>query len=196
MTLKEFIAGYDYEGSVVLLEGKRLVKEADKPKLEALGRLLASSTSKMIFRSGNASGADYYFSLGVASVDKTRLQVITPYKSHRQKSNQAYYTISLDEVNLAAEPEVIYHTTNSYKKMGRLIEQYLSGARDPFSIKAAYILRDTVKVLGADEIRPTSFGIFYDDLNNPKEGGTGHTIRVCENCNIPYVNQKTWLTWL
>ncbi len=63
--------------------------------------MLASTNSKMIFRSGNTEGADYYFSLGVSSVDNYRLQVITPYTGLRQKSNQAYDTISLDEINVA-----------------------------------------------------------------------------------------------
>ncbi|MBW1660271.1 MAG: hypothetical protein JRJ48_07220, partial [Deltaproteobacteria bacterium] len=58
MTLDQFIDRYDKEGAVVLLEGKRKVPEDDKEKLIALGRLLASRTKKMIFRSGNAQGAD------------------------------------------------------------------------------------------------------------------------------------------
>jgi hypothetical protein len=133
--------------------------------------------------------------LGVSEVDKSRLQVITPYTGHRQKTNQAYETISLDEINLVAEPEVLYQSKGN-KKTEKLIDQYVLGARDRFSIKAAYIIRDTIKAIGADDISPASFGIFYDDLTKPKEGGTGHTMNVCEQNNIPIINQIVWMRWL
>lgn len=107
MTLKDFIKQFDKDNSIVLLEGKRNVLDADKEKLVSRGKLLASTTSKMIFRSGNADGADYYFLIGVSADDNSRLHVITPYTRHRQKSNQAYETISLEEINVAAEPEVV-----------------------------------------------------------------------------------------
>ncbi len=195
MTLKNFIKQYDKDNSIILLEGKRNVLEEDKEKLVLLGKLLTSATSKMIFRSGNADGADYYFSIGVSAVDNSRLQVITPYTGHRKKSNQAYDTISLDEINIAAEPEVVYQS-KSNKKTEKLIDQYISGARDRYSIKAAYIIRDTIKVIGTEEIKPATFGIFYDDLDKPKEGGTGHTMNVCEQNNIPIINQQIWFKWL
>ena len=195
MTLKDFITQFDKENSIVLLEGKRNVLDADKEKLVLLGKLLASNTSKMIFRSGNADGADYYFSTGVSAVDNSRLQVITPYTGHRQKSNQAYETISLDEINIVADTEVVYQSKNN-KKTEKLIDRYISGSRDRYSMKAAYIIRDTIKAIGTKEIKPATFGIFYDDLDKPKEGGTGHTMKVCEQNNIPIIDQKIWFKWL
>jgi hypothetical protein len=195
MTLKDFITQFDKENSIVLLEGKRNVLDADKEKLVLLGKLLASNTSKMIFRSGNADGADYYFSTGVSAVDNSRLQVITPYTGHRQKSNQAYETISLDEINIVADTEVVYQS-KSNKKTEKLIDRYISGSRDRYSMKAAYIIRDTIKAIGTKEIKPATFGIFYDDLDKPKEGGTGHTMKVCEQNNIPIIDQKIWFKWL
>ncbi len=195
MTLQEFISKYDNENSIVLLEGKRTVLDADKEKLFALGKLLASKSSKMTFRSGNAEGADQYFSEGVAMVDYKRFQVITPYTNHRQKTNKSYDTISLDEVNLLSNPEVIYHS-KSNKKTENIIDRFIVGEKNRYTIKAAYIIRDTIKVLGADEIKPATFGIFYDDLNNPKAGGTGHTMNVCSQMNIPFVDQKEWFRWV
>lgn len=187
MTFKEFITRYDKESSVILLEGKRDFNERDKNSLVGLGKLLATRSTKMTFRSGNAEGADYYFSLGVASVDHSRLQVITPYSGHRQKSNHANDTLSLDDINIAEEPEVIYQSKQN-KKTEKLIDRYVSGDRNRFSIKAAYILRDTIKVIGTDDIKPATFGIFYDDLVNPKAGGTGHTIKICERNDIPFID--------
>ncbi len=135
MRLEQFIKEYDKESSIVLLEGKRNVLPEDETKLTALGELLASRTAKMIFRSGNAEGADHFFSLGVTSIDNKRLQVITPYDGHRQKNNYAYATFSLDKVDLAAETDVVYQSKNN-KRAERLIDQYVSGERNRFSVKS------------------------------------------------------------
>ena len=86
MTFDEFIKQYDFENSIVLLEGKRNVPDEDRGKLIELAKLLVAKTSKMIFRSGNAEGSDQLFSDPISLVDNKRLQVITPYSGHRQKS--------------------------------------------------------------------------------------------------------------
>lgn len=195
MTLQEFILQHDYPGAIVLLEGKRSVQEQDKDKLKALGRLLAQNTQHILFRSGNADGSDQFFSEGVASVDYKRLQVITPYTGHRKKTNQAYNTVSLDSIDLREEPEVVSQSKTNKKTEG-LVKQYVSGDKNQYSIKAAYIIRDTIKAIGTNEIKPATFGIFYDDLQEPMSGGTGHTMRVCLQNNIPIVNQLEWFNWL
>lgn len=195
MTLQDFINQFDTPNSIVLLEGKRNILEADKEKLTSLGRLLASKTKNMIFRSGNAEGADQLFSDGVTEVDIKRLQVITPYTGHRVKTNKAYETISLDQINIAAEPEVVYQS-KSNKKTEKLIDQFVSGDKNRNTIKAAYIIRDTIKAIGTEDIKPATFGIFYDDLENPMSGGTGHTMMVCEQNNIPIIDQSIWFKWL
>lgn len=195
MTLEEFIKRFDQDHSIVLLEGKRLVKEEDREKLVTLGRILASNTDKMLFRSGNAEGADQLFAEGVAQVNPSRLQVITPYSGHRQKSNKAYQTITLDEIDLVEEPEVVYQS-KSNKKTKDLIDRYVSGQRDRFSIKAAYIIRDTIKAIGTVELPPANIGLFYDDLSNPRSGGTGHTMNVCEQNKILVLDQRIWMEWL
>jgi hypothetical protein len=195
MTLQEFIKQFDKPNSIVLLEGKRNVLEPDKERLTALGKLLASKTKSMIFRSGNAEGSDQLFSDGVTAVDNKRLQVITPYSGHREKTNQAYETISLDEISIAAEAEVVYQSKGN-KKTEKLIDQFVSGNKNRYTIKAAYIIRDTIKAIGTHRIKPATFGIFYDDLDKPKEGGTGHTMKVCEQNNIPIIDQKIWFKWL
>lgn len=195
MTLQEFISSNDKENAIILLEGKREVLEADKEKLEVLGRLLAMNTSKMIFRSGNASGADLFFSRGVITVDSARMQVITPYSGHRQKTNQANQTYSLTDIDLSYEEEVVFQSKGN-KKIEKLINLYVAGDRNPLAMKAAYIIRDTIKVIGTVDIKPATFGIFYDDLKKPNSGGTGHTMSVCKLNNIPFVNQNVWFEWL
>ena len=195
MTLSEFINQHDHDRAVVLLEGKRKGAEEDRNKLHELGKLLASKTEKMIFRSGNAAGSDQFFSDGVAAVDHKRLQVITPYDNHRKKTNKAYETVSMDNIDLASEPELLYQS-KSNKKMEKLIDQYVSGDRGRFAIKAAYIIRDTVKAIGTETIPPATFGIFYDDLSNPMSGGTGHTMQICNQNGIPIIDQNIWMKWL
>lgn len=195
MTLNQFISQFDKKDSIVLLEGKRKVAEADKEKLVALGALLTENTSHMTFRSGNAAGSDEFFSKGVAKVNSQRLQVITPYTGHRKKANLAHETISLDDVNMASEPEVVYQSQGN-KKMKGLIDKFVEGNRNRYTIKAAYILRDTIKAIGTSDVKPATFGIFYDDLTDPESGGTGHTMKICKQNQIPIIDQHTWFQWL
>lgn len=195
MILTEFIKQFDFKGSIVLLEGKRNVLPEDHTQLIAIGKLLAKCTQHILFRSGNAPGADEFFSKGVASVNAARLQVIVPYSTHRKTQNYANETISLDNLNLMEEEEVVYQSKNN-KKTEKLIDRFVAGDKDRFAIKAAYIIRDTVKVLGAKGVPPATFGIFYDDLEKPREGGTGHTMSVCENNAIGLVDQRIWKEWL
>lgn len=58
MTLQDFIEKYDFQGSIVLLEGKRDVRPDDEEKLRNIGKILASRTNHIVFRSGNADGSD------------------------------------------------------------------------------------------------------------------------------------------
>lgn len=195
MELEQFIALYDVPGAVVLLEGKREVREEDRAALVTVGRLLATKTKHMVFRSGNAQGSDALFSEGVASVSRDRLEVITPFDNHRQRTNLAATTHSLDGMNLAAEDEVVYHS-KQHANTKHLVDKYVSGQRDRYAIKAAYILRDTVKVLGTAAIPQATAGAFYDDLSNPNQGGTGHTMRVCRDLQVPVFTQEIWMEWL
>ena len=195
MTLDEFLSKYDHAGSVVLLEGKRKVTEKDKKKLFRLGQLLAEKSTQMLFRSGNAEGADELFSAGVSSVDKNRLQVITPYAGHRKKSSLAGKTISLDDVDFKKDQEIISLSLRN-KKTEHLVKKFVSGTKNRLTMKAAYILRDTVKVTGANNIAPVTAAIFYDHLEKPASGGTGHTMDVCKVNNVPVLDQTVWFKWL
>jgi len=195
MDFNRFIATYDYPSSIILFGGKREVPPSDERSITQLGYLLASSSKRMLFRSGNAGGADELFSKGVSAVSNTRLQVITPYDGHRAKANVAYDTISLDQVNIASEPDVIgYSLRNQSSKSG--VKSYARGIRDKYAMKGAYIIRDTVMVIGANGIPKANFALFYDDLANPMTGGTGHTMDVCKVAGIPSIDQKVWLSWL
>lgn len=126
MRLRQFINLYDKIDSIVLLEGKRNVPESDRLKVIQLGKLLASSTKNMTFRSGNADGADYLFALGITHINNNRLQVIKPYTKHRENKNLAYKTFSLDKIDIKSQPQIVYQSKKN-KIMEKLIEQYVAG---------------------------------------------------------------------
>lgn len=195
MTLDQFIAQYDYEGSVILLEGKRNVPKDAQAQLISLGYLLAQNMKYATFRSGNANGADLYFSQGVASVNKQKLEVVIPFDGHRNKSNIAGNTLSLDQIDLAAYPDIIKLSALN-KKTKDLLKRYVAGERNRFTDKVAFIIRDTIKVMGVMAHPAISFAVFYDDLLSPKTGGTGHTMDVCVQCKVPYIDQSVWKNWL
>ena len=185
-----------HANGIILLEGKRNVKPEDQAKLIGIGKLLATHLPNATFRSGNADGSDYYFSQGVSQVNSKQLEVITPYQNHRNKYNLAGTTHALDVINLVNEPEIVYHSKN-HKATKSLIDKYIAGNKDKYAIKAAYILRDTIKVLGTNAgIPPITVALFYEDLENPMQGGTGHTQRVCLENNITFINQTTFFEWL
>jgi hypothetical protein len=61
----------------------------------------------------------------------------------------------------------VVYQSKSNKKTKSLIDKYVGGAKDRFAIKAAYIIRDTVKVTGTIQEFQLIL-LFYDDLDNPK----------------------------
>lgn len=195
MNFQDFVKTYDQKDNVLLLEGKRNVNDCDKEKLINLGIKLAKNTKYLTFRSGNATGADYFFSNGVCQVDNKRIEVIVPYRNHRSKTNLSGKTYNLEDIDLQNEQEIIIQSKLN-KKMNKLIDNYLTGLKDRYSIKASYIIRDTIKVIGTSEIKSIAFAIFYDDLKNPMVGGTGHTMNICIKNNIPLINQNIWFNWL
>ena len=71
------------------------------------------------------------------------------------------------------------------------------GKWERHTIKLAYLLRDTLKVVGsaALHLQPATFGIFYVNETSPLSGRTGHTIRVCKKHEVPVLYQETWLAW-
>ena len=196
ITFQDFLSAYDHPGTIILLEGKRKVLPGDEPFLMALGEKLCREMKFARFRSGNAPGSDELFAQGISKSEPARMEVILPYSGHRNKSNQGYATHALDEINLASEPEVTYQTKIN-KRNSKFIDDFVGGESNRITIKAAYLLRDTVKVTGTNSgIPKATFAIFYDDLENPWQGGTGHTMMVCKNTGVPFINQTVWKSWV
>lgn len=196
MTLEAFLTRYDIAGSVVLLEGKRTVAEKDQPLLEGIAAKLTRLSSYILFRSGDAPGADFFFSQGVAGVDPQRLEKIQPYAAHRTAaalSSRHFPTDDIDGSDGASRQSFSrLHGNNA-----GISDWQRSSKGSSLAAKARYILRDTLKITGAgDLVQKASFAIFYDDHENPESGETGHTMLVCRKCGIPFIDQTVWMKWL
>jgi len=186
----------DNPNSVILLEGMRALLESDQDKLVTLAKLLTEHFPHAKFRTGNASGTDEAFAKGVAEADPFRLEYILPYAGHRKKSIEAgSKCISLKDVP-EVEEQAVSSSLQSSPSYKSLMEKRTVVPR--LRAKANYILRDTVKVIGAPEqgFNPATIGLFYANIDDPMIGGTGHTIRVCQEYDIPVVLQEDWLLWI
>ncbi len=196
MTLSDFTAIIQSQpNGVVLLEGRRAISTDDYAKATALGRSLALRFPQLKFRSGNAEGSDQAFSEGVAQVDASRLQVVAPYASHRKsvRYSDAIYD-SPDSLSRVQEDIVAYKTISATPKNKGLIEKRAKKGR--LAAKAAYLIRDTMKVIGhSEDFTKPICALFYVDLSDPMAGGTGHTIRVCEQECVPVAFQDSWESW-
>ncbi len=181
---------------VVLVEGTRNVPESDVEKLEDFARRLAEAFPRVIFRSGNAKGSDEAFANGVRSVAPSRLQLVLPYARHRPRPlGEGAYTYSLSGLSQAAEELLVGYTEKASAQYRELLAKR---TRIPvLRAKAGYLLRDTLKVVGSPEsgLTPAKAGIFYVNPDDPMKGGTGHTIRVCRDQNVPVAFQNEWMAW-
>ncbi len=195
MELEQFISLYNQEKTIVLLEGKRQVLDSDRLKLIRLGSLLSTRMPLAHFRSGNAPGSDDLFKEGVIAISPARFHVIVPNSGHGKRRREGITSYSLDEMQLTDEDPVIYEA-RKYEKTKNLVGRYLSGVRDKTTHYVSPIIRDAVKVIGHGEIPPATVALFYDDLSNPEEGGTGFTMKTCRSNGIPLFNQVVWMNWL
>ena len=195
MELEQFIALYNRKDTIILLEGKRNVRDEDREKVIELSNLLASRMPLVNFRSGNATGSDDLFKEGVASVDPTRFHVIIPDSGHGKKRRVGITSYSLDDMQITNEDRVIYES-RKYKKTEKLVDRYLSGVRDKTTHYIAPIIRDAIKVIGHGEIPPATVALFYDDLSHPEDGGTGFTMKTCRENDVPFFDQRIWFEWV
>lgn len=184
---------------VLLLEGTRALPSADRANVVALGRLLAQRMPRVRFRSGNAEGTDTAFAEGVASVAPERMEYVITHKGMgRGRRWPGVRAVSLDDIPQAAEQVVAGYTLAASPEAHGLVDAYRERGRGwPLGAKGAYLMRDTLKVVGHAEsgLAPATAGLFYVNEADPLSGGTGHTIRVCLEHNVPVVMQSVWLGW-
>ncbi len=182
---------------VVLLEGTRKVTKDAQQDLIKLTTYLANKYPQAIFRSGNASGSDELFAKGIESVDASRMQQVLPYpNANKKRLHSDSPVMSLADLNLEELQQLAQlgiKATPSYQSLFKL---YLKDQKKTrVTIKAMYLLRDALKIIGCPRLAFASadMGYFFTDTSNPTGGGTGHTIRMCEISNIPVLTQDDWL---
>ena len=195
MTLSEFRTLAVGDSPVVLLEGRRAISEQDASLARGFANQLAREFVRLRFRSGNAEGSDEAFSAGVAEVDASRLQVIAPYATHRKKVRYADALYSSPEsLSTVQEAAITEATVAATPRNANVV--YKRAGSPKLAAKAAYLIRDTMKVVGhSEEFGPPVCGLFYVDPADPEAGGTGHTIRVCRQHGIPVAFQDSWMHW-
>ncbi len=185
---------------VLLVEGTRQVPADAFARLVALGEWLARRYPAAVFRTGNASGADEAFANGVARADAQRLEYVLPYATMRRRhTHPAARRVCLDDVSAAALQRLADVTSEASPQYARIVNYFLQKpGKNRAVMQAAYLLRDTLKVLGDPTLKlaPATVGIFYINEADPLSGGTGHTIRVCRTARVPVVRQPDWLKWL
>ena len=180
---------------VVLLEGRRAIPDAEAGKATDLAIRLAQEFPTLQFRSGNAKGSDEAFSKGILQVDPSRLQVVVPYAAHRKRERHPdSLCASPDSLTAEQENEIVKKSIEASPKNRGMLEKRAKSKA--LGAKAAYLIRDTMKVTGfSDQFQKPICGLFYVDSNDPYTGGTGHTVKVCDLEGVPSVFQKDWLTW-
>ena len=182
---------------VILLEGRRSMPEDVQKSATELGKWLAERFPHARFRSGNATGSDEAFSDGVISHSPSRLEVFAPTQSHRAKKRHSEVTyLSPKDLSDDEEQHLAELTNQATPKNERLINMRDKNPR--LKSKANYLIRDTLKVVGSEQLgyKKPALALFFVDLEDEMAGGTGHTIRVCQNNKIPYLTQQDWLNWL
>jgi hypothetical protein len=196
MTLAEFTAIVEASPeAVVLLEGRRSIPNHDAALATHTASMLVRHYPALRFRSGNAEGTDQAFSEGIAQVAPWRLQVVAPYAGHRKSARYADAVYdSPESLGSVQEDEVAYKTAKASPKNKGLIEK--RAKKGALAAKAVYLIRDTMKVTGHSALFPKpACALFYVDLNDPFAGGTGHTIRVCQQEGVPFAFQDSWQQW-
>lgn len=85
---------------------------------------------------------------------------------------------------------------STYDRPGSIV--LLEGKRDfaPPDDEGKLVGLDRLLAVQTKHILLRSGNIFYDDLNNPEEGGTGHTLKTCRLNNVPFIDQRIWFGWL
>ena len=196
MTIPSFLQeARKRERPIILLEGTRKVPDEEVKGLHDLATFLSSSLPTAVFRSGNAQGSDSYFFHALAAENPERLEYILPYPdSGKKRIPPLAQVFSLEDLNQEETAAVVKKTLSASPDLEGLVQMFLARGRNRVTVKAMYLLRDTLKVIGAPSLHlpPADFGFFFVNPEKPLSGGTGHTIRVCQKMNVPVFTQNDW----
>jgi len=182
------------------LKETRDLPTADRPLPVRLAEKLARLLPDAVFRSGNAPGTDDAFSEGVQKVDASRTEHLVPYPGHRKRrALHSGKTIAFEEVPETEQQAIMGKTIQASPDSRGLVNLYMKNRGwSRHAAKLLYLLRDTLKVMGSRSLKlaPATCGIFYVNESKPLSGGTGHTIRVCQQNRLPIIDQSVWQDWV
>lgn len=207
-TLDEFIDTFGTrEPLVILLEGSRSIPDDWAERARQLGALLARKLPKAVLRTGNATGSDTAFATGVAEVDASRLEYVVPHESHRKKDRaegaRVLAMASQDESRAREVMDLSVTATPTNRNLvanyRRIAAEQRRGWEQKKHAQAELLLRDALKVVGCKDAghAPATVALFYLEPDGRSGGGgTGHTIRCCDERGVPAFTQEVWGAWL
>lgn len=144
------------ERPVISLEGTRKLPAHRHGQLQALAAWLGTEFPRAIFRSGNAEGTDAVFADAVAACDPARLELVLPHAGMgRKRRPSGARCVALEAMPDADLERVVAVTREAGRDAGRLGDYYLTHRHGPGSAatsKATFLLRDTLKVTGAETL--------------------------------------------
>jgi hypothetical protein len=115
---------------VILVEGTRNVPDTDRPLLVAMGRKLAKTLPRAVFRTGGASGADEAFAEGVRQVDPGRIEYVLPQSGHRAKHRDTQSpAFALEQLEVTGLRAVAEQTAAASPKYESLAQRYIRDTR-------------------------------------------------------------------
>lgn len=167
-----------------------------------LAQWLSGRFPNAVFRSGNAEGTDTVFADAVAASDPSRLELVLPHRGMgRARRPATARCFSLEMLPRTELEHIVAVTRGVGRDAGRLADRYLNQdtvGKSAATAAAAYLLRDTLKVVGSEALglAPASLGIFFVNKEHPTGGGTGHTITVRSQQGVPVAVQSQWATWM
>lgn len=132
----------------------------------------------------------------MADANPERLEYILPYPASAQKRTPSQArAFSLKDLSREETDAVVESSLSVSPDLEGLIRLFLDRGRNNVTVKAMYLLRDTLKVIGAPslDLPPADFGFFFVNPEKPLAGGTGHTILVCQQRKVPVFTQNDWV---
>lgn len=186
-----------YNNDIILLEGTRGITATESMLLIQTGRHLATLLPNSIFRSGNAPGSDKFFIQGVNEVEGSNIELVLPFSNHRSQQKNSTPNaciISLEELSAVELKEIVSIGSIANPKHASLLSLYEPGSKNALSIKASFLLRNVVKVIGNPKqgYRKVSVGLFH--VNHQKQGGTGFTMNICKCLGIKCMSQDDYFS--
>ncbi|MBW2349468.1 MAG: hypothetical protein JRF59_16825 [Deltaproteobacteria bacterium] len=177
---------------VILLEGTRNLSNEDRLEVVWFTERLARMLPRAKFRTGNATGTVEAFAQGVKNVDPWRLEFVVPCGTLRKsKVPPESAVFSLEDIYGNVRAEICRQTKEASPRIAPPIDLFRKvGRKNRHTVKALYLLRDTLKVIGSksQSLALATAGIFYVDMENPFTSGTGHTISLCSQNNVPVLD--------